>query len=278
MGLFDNVSQKLQGAKGAVLSAGSSIAQAQLKKHLPAGAGGLIGAGARLLSGNVNGAIASAIGVGMGALRKKSSIGADIIDQMLYMQTPTPCFGGISPSEAKRIYDGYANTDFARKNLFLIEVTDVSPADDDSGMYMEEGGVTGTFNMFATEVSYSPWTLTGEKRKIGSTSVDSLSASEPMDMRITTLDDANGTLKKWFVGKCKQAVPSDGTVGLPADFLIKIRLVHSFITDESGGADGYVDTVYVRPGNIDMELSRRDSAMQELVLTFVQFDNYFPVT
>lgn len=274
MGLFDTISKNLANS---ALNAGKSIAEAQIKRHLPAGLGGLVGIGGRALKGDISGA-ASAL-VGSGILRNKLPFASGLVDQILFMNSDNPLMGGISPSKAREIHETYSNTEFARKNLFLLEVSDLSPASDGSNRYVEEGGIYGTFNLFVTELSYSPLTITGEKRKIGSTSTDSVHSSEPAEIRITTMDDSAGTIKKWFAGKCNQAAPSDGTVGLPIEYLVKIRVLHSFITDELGKmGDGYSDVMLMRPANIDMDLSRRDQALQELVLTFVQFDNYFPVT
>ena len=66
---------------------------------------------------------------------------------------------------------------------------------------------------------------------------------------------------------------ADGTVGVPMDYLVKIRVLHSFITDDSNKG-GYEDTFLMRPVSVSSSLSRREDAVQEVQLTFTQFDTF----
>ncbi len=274
MGLFDTIAN---GIGGTAANSLRGALEGKVKGLLPPNAGSLVNLGKNVLSGRLDAeGVASSI-LNSNILRSNFPLASNLLDQTLFMNTPSPVFGGITPQEAKSIYSKIAGAKHARKNLFLLEIVDVKKAEGGSGDGISELDIDGTFNLFATEVSYSPWTITGEKRKVGGVSTDTVNASEPMEMRITTLDDENGTLKKWFAGKCQQAVHSDGTVGVPADYLVKVSLLHSFIASKLG-KNGYRDVVYMRPANIDMDLSRRESAMQEITMTFMQFDNFFPVT
>lgn len=277
MGLFDTIANSIGGT---AMNSLRGALEGKAKGFLPSNAGSLVNLGKKALSGKFSVEDAASSILSSNILRSNFPLASNLLDQALFMNTPSPVFGGITPQEAKSIYSKIAAAKHSRKNLFLLEIEDVKKAEDGSGDGADAlgiDGIDGTFNLFATEVSYSPWTITGEKRKVGGVSTDTVNASEPMDMRITTLDDENGTLKKWFAGKCKQAVHSDGTVGVPADYLVKVSLLHSFITPTLG-ENGYRDVVYMRPANIDMDLSRRESAMQEITMTFVQFDNFYPVT
>lgn len=280
MGLFDTIANSIGGTT--VKSLNGAL-EGKLKGLLPSNAGSLVDLGKNVLSQKLGvEGVASSI-LNSNILRSNFPLASNLLDQALFMNTPSPVFGGITPQEAKNIYSKIASAKHSRKNLFLLEIADLTNAKDGSRDGIRDGiiepgydGIDGTFNLFATEVSYSPWTITGEKRKVGGVSIDTVNASEPMDMRITTLDDEKGALKKWFAGKCKQAVHSDGTVGVPADYLVKVSLLHSFINSKLG-KDGYRDVVYMRPANIDMDLSRRENAMQEITMTFVQFDNFYLV-
>lgn len=263
MGFFDTLKN---GLSGSLSNSVSNIAQAKIKDRLPSNMGGVVGAGMRLINGASPMDVAGDL-LTSGLLRSKSSFAADIIDQALYMNTPNPLFGGITPKEAKEIYSQSLETKYARKNLFLLEVSPYSGADD---------VISKAFNLFATEVSYSPWTIGGEKRKIGGIAVDTVHSTEPMEMRITTMDDEVGTLKVWFKRMAEKTAHKDGTVGLPKDYLIKIKMTHSFIKPSFKSDDfPYRDEVLVRVANIDLESSRRDSAMQEITMTFTQHDNFF---
>jgi hypothetical protein len=42
--------------------------------------------------------------------------------------------------------------------------------------------------------------------------------------------------------------------------------------------DGWVDSFVMRPGMLDFDLSRREDALQELQMTFVQWDTFSAIT
>ncbi len=183
-----------------------------------------------------------------------------IIDQALFWATPTPLMGGLSPYEAKQIYQQTASTDYAKKNLFLIEVN--------SALY---GDISDRFNLFSTDVEYAPSTITAEKRKIGGTTTDSVQSSEPVDLSITTLDDSEGFLRNWFNYHAQKTVHTDGTVGLPAEYAIRIKIVHNFLKPNDYA---YQDIGLFRPQNMNLSLSRHDDALQELTMQFSQLDTF----
>ncbi|MFA5920111.1 MAG: hypothetical protein WC856_02320 [Methylococcaceae bacterium] len=182
--------------------------------------------------------------------------------QARYFGTPTPVFGGLTPFEAQQIYFEMRDNQFCKKNLWLIEVS--------SSLF---GDVSHRFNLFATELEYGQFTITGEKRKIGGASVDIVNSSEPVELRLTTLDDQDGCIKTWFAAHCAAAVNKDGTVGVPSTYVVRIKVVHGFITQGSNWG-GYEDIGYFRPGSINMSLSRKEDNLQELELNFVQIDTF----
>lgn len=208
------------------------------------------GAGLRLLdSGLLNGIFPGMSGVA---------------SQAAYWGAPTPLFGGISPTEARRIYDQIRGQKLAKKNLWLIEV--------DSGI---DGDKSQQFNMFATDVEYAPLTISGEKHKIGSASVDAVRSAEPIELRLTTMDDQSGFVKRWFEKHCAAVAAPDGTVGVPGDYAVRIKVVHAFITKESNKG-GYQNIGLFRPANMELSLSRREDGLQEVQLTFTQMDTFMP--
>ncbi len=182
--------------------------------------------------------------------------------QTLYWNMPTPLFGGISPTEAKRIYDDMRGQRLSKKNLWLIEVSSKL-----------QGDASQRFNLFATDIEYAPCTIVSEKRKVGGAVVDSVQGSEPVELRMTTLDDQSGSLKKWFAAHHHAAASHDGTVGVPAHYAIRIRIVHAFITASSNRA-GYENVGLFRPASIELGLSRRENGLQEVQMTFSQIDTF----
>lgn len=211
-----------------------------------------------LLNGNWQEAGMKVLRSGLiGDLFPKSS---GIISQYAAYGVPTPMYGGVSPAEAKRIYEESRGETFAKKNLWLIEVS--SPLN---------CAVSGRFNLFATELEYSPFIVQGDKVKVGGATVDSVTSNDPVELTVTTLDDSAGSIKLWFAAHHAAAVARDGTVGEPGKYAIRVKIVHHFISDTG---EGYQDIGLFRPESLQVSLSRRDDNLEELQMTFSQLDTF----
>lgn len=183
--------------------------------------------------------------------------------QAQFNATPNPLLGGITPFEARMMSEDLASRELSRKNLFLLEVTSK----------LLGTSVNDTFNLFATSVEYSPYTLSGEKRRIGGGFNDTLQAGEAVEMRITTLDDKNGSIKKFFSAHAQKAISTDGTINTPSKYAIGIKVIHSVITQNSNYGS-YEQIGWYRPANIEHSLSRGEQGMEEVTMTFSQLDNF----
>lgn len=264
MGLFDTIAAQAGGFAGS-----------ELKALIPPKIGSALttttNALGQIASGNILGAAATLAT----AFSSQFPLGAEVATQLYFQNTPTPLFGGITPSEAKQIYSAFAALQLAKKNLFLVEISDVNPL---SAAFTSGAGalyVPGNraFNLFVTDIEYAAATISGDKHRIGSGSMDSVGGFEPIEMRMTAVDDVIGTIKTWMQYKCSLVTNSDGTVGVPADYLLKVRVLHSFITDDSN-TGGYEDNFIMRPVSVSAPLSRREDAVQEVQLAFTQFDTF----
>jgi len=180
-----------------------------------------------------------------------------------FKNTPNPLLGGITPKKAFKIIQQTLSTKFAKKNLFLIEIS--------SNLLGGNLNMPQVFNMFVTEVEYSPYLAYSEKLRIGGAVIDVAQGVEPVELRLTSLDDANGSIKKWFAAHHKAAYNRDGTVNPPLTYAVKIKIFHSTVTKN---ALSYQDLGLFRPANLDASLSRREGALQELQLTFSQIDTF----
>lgn len=184
--------------------------------------------------------------------------------------TPSKMFGGISASEAKQLFLDWTGIELASNSLYLIEITDLSPIASFFG-----GGNTGAFQLFTTSISYSPVGIPPDKQNIGSAVIDGVKNTEHVDLSLTTYDDSYGTLKRWFDAKAAAVAHSDGTIGLPIEYLVKIRILHSFFSDETNRG-GYEVSYLMRPVSIEHSLSREDGGKQQLQMQFTQFDTFVP--
>jgi hypothetical protein len=182
------------------------------------------------------------------------------------LSSDTPLFGGISANEAKKIMMESLNTKYAKKNLFMVEVSSKL-----------EGDASSKFNLFCLDLDYTPFIVTGEKRKLGSATSDSVQSSEAVEFRMTTLDDERGGIRRWFAAHHAMTVHQDGTVGVPADYAIKIKVLHG-IVEKNGKGWAYFDVGNFRPATLEVALSRREDALQEIQMTFSQLDTFMTVS
>lgn len=268
MSLFDTIKQNLPSSGKSI---GTEAGIGQVNKYTPATMNrtvGSVGAITDLANGKWD-AVGHRV-IGSGLLNQVFPGLSGIASQMAYWGTPVQLLGGITPADAKRLYGDLRGHRLAKKNLWLLEVSSRLKGGKENTV---GGWNTGLFNLFATEVEYAPFIISGEKRRVGGALVDAVQGNEPVELRLTTMDDQVGTLKRWYAAHHAAVAADDGTVGVPADYAITIKVVHSFITSESGEA-GYKNIGLFRPANMEVSLSRREDGLQEVQLTFSQLDTF----
>lgn len=170
--------------------------------------------------------------------------------------------GGISPDDAVQLYREAMAATHARKNLFFISI---------ESNYFND--LSGLFNLYAVDVERGPSEVSGSKVRAGSAQIDLLTQSEPVVLRITTMDDAKGTLKKWFEIQTAAVARADGSFGVPGGpngYALTITIQHAF----AAGTGGFTGTVLCRPQSYEVGLSRREDTVEELQMTFMQLDTF----
>lgn len=255
MSIFDRVAEAV--TQKAIANVQAST-PSKIQKHLPLAR--------KLLFGGVD----SFANAGLDLLLERFGVlggaGSRIPGTSRALREPTALLGGITLKQAREIFEQSIATDFAKKNLWCIRVTNLN------------GGAID-FNLFATDVSYAPFTVTGDAVHVGAGSFDVVTSSERVEMRVTTLDDSIGSVKNWFKERHDQMAFKDGTVGLPVDYLFKVEVMHAFISEQAyGSGEAFWDTYIMRPGGMEYDLSRRDDGLQELQMSFVQFDTFSAMT
>lgn len=297
MSLYNNTASKISSpfslsgsvgslVKGAVGSAGSALAGKMGGSLLAQVGAGLVGnmagnAASRLVNKHIPQSAQRALGVGagiLGDLKKGNFDGAGLklldsgmLDGVLsgkgdnsFFSRANPLFGGITPARAKMMYENFRGNDFAKKNLFLVEVES----------NLNGASVSEAFNMFVIGLDYEPFTVSGDKRKVGGATVDIVTGGEATELSFTTLDDKAGTIKRWFSDHHAAAVSPDGTVGVPGQYAIKFKIYHGGV--ESGGGR-YADIGYYRPVKLGISLSRQEDALEQLEMSFTQIDTFMRV-
>lgn len=212
--------------------------------------------------GKLAGGIAEQLGIG--APRKKANLPSAGTKAIW---TPAPHWGGLKGNDYFDLFHESAMTAKAWKNLFWVSIEDRNP----NGASRDLGSM---WNMLATDVTFGPATMPGEAVSVGGANIDKLTGTERTEVRITTLDDSRGSIKRWFLGKAAQVADSDGSFGLPVDYLVKVRITHMAPTNQ-GSDDARLRHVFLmRPGTIEFELSRTEAALESLQMSFVQFDTF----
>lgn len=288
----------------AVVNQGIAYAKSKIaSKHLP-----LVDAAVHLAQGNYVGAFQSAVN----AQQVKSALG---FSRFL---TASPLTAGLSMEQVQQIAMLAHHIAHARKNLWLINISDYSAASGLSSLggalsgaveqfvgahiggsfgqnlskiagqatkmainshpitsQLNEmgGGITSNFNMLATNVSYTPFSIESESYNVGAALVDGVRSAQKAEISITSMDDEQGSIKKWFKTKASQAVHADGTVGILSESLIQIRILHAFVSDNTN-MGGFEETLICRPVGVEYEFDRREDGMQEFTMRFEQTDTF----
>lgn len=179
------------------------------------------------------------------------------------MDGPSELLGGLTLAKVRELYDAHSSPEWAKKNLWMLRVRNL------------KGGSALDINMFATDVSYNAYAVQGDSVLVGSGSFDNVTNSDRTEMRVTTMDNAYGEVKRWFKERHDVMCHPDGTFGLPIDYLFRVDVLQAYCDESVENAqNGLVDTFIMRPGGMDIDLSRREDALQEVQMTFVEWDTF----
>lgn len=224
---------------------------ASARRHLPL---------ARRLT---NGGVSGLIDAGLDSLFERYGINGTTLPGIGDKTGPSVTLGGLTLQQAREQFEDHIGRDFAKKNLWCIRVRNLN------------GGTPLDINVFAMDVGYSAFTAAGEAVQVGSASFDNLTGAERVELRITTLDDSYGSVKRWFSERYGQMCHRDGTFGLPIDYLFRVDVLHAYVNESVDGAgNGWIDTFIMRPGSLESDFSRRDDALSELQMSFIQWDTF----
>ena len=308
MSIFDEVMNDLGlgsvlgGALGETL--GGYVA-GQIAQRIPMSQLPMVRHGARAINDLLHGDIAGALNeaVNAGVLNRLFDHAGIAVGEYDRFNSKTEYLAYKSLFEHEQLLDAHVNMRLGKKNLFLIEFSDEASSLAASGLMggvsgmggmanaaLNVGlgyllgnqptsspatgtGLTSVFNLLAADVSYSAIGIEGDKVKLGSSVADRITGATATEVRVTTFDDENGTIKRWFKAKASQAAHSDGTVGVMSDYLLRMRILHSFVDDEANQG-GFEETLLLRPNTIEHELSRREQAVSEFTMTFTQIDTF----
>lgn len=191
-----------------------------------------------------------------------------------------PFLGGYTVQQVRDMMAAINGNGLARRNLFAVHVAGPQLSAEELGLDITDTEIFDSFHLLAQEVSYTPYTIAGEKHKVGSIVLDGPNGTEHVDLTLTTMDDEIGTIKRWFRALYGKIANSDGTFGLPVDYEVKIQVTHAVAAEGSvKWEEAYKDVLRMRPAQMPLELSRADGAQPQLIgLQFTQMDTHIGVS
>lgn len=182
--------------------------------------------------------------------------------------TPAPGFGTMSLNTYRQLWLDSAQVQKAWKNLWYIEITDFEAT--------EEGANSDLLNVLALDVSFGPYTIASEPVPIGAAVMDSVTGTERVELRLTTLDDISGSIKRWVRQKMGQIAATDGTFKVPKAYLVNVKITHMDPGNEFGKDDRFRHRWIMRLTSMECELSRRSAELEELQISLTEFDTFYP--
>lgn len=250
MGLFDNISWQVGQKAASRLKVPSSIREKSTTIS-------------KALRGDISGVAGDVINRKFGLTPALGSFGSNIAP----FGTAQQIIGGISIDEYRSVFEQANSTNYGKSNLWAISVVDLKPQENSDFNYV---------NFFATSVQYSALDGTGNAQKANSGFFDVPENQMPTEFQITTLDDVEGSIKRWFQERFDRCYRPDGTHGIPIEYLMLVEVQHCVVSGGSGGDKAYVSRRVCRVGRMDHNLDRRDDAMEEVNFTLVQHDSFIP--
>jgi len=173
--------------------------------------------------------------------------------------------GGIPMDEVIEVYNELQNTNFSKANIWHIAIEDVRKMPHSFN----------NINLFANDVSYSPITISGERKNVGSGSYDTITGAEGVEMKITAKDNEVGELKRWLKERAEIMCKSNGLFGLPIEYVIRVTVTHAFCSQVAEGAAKAVRDQYImRLSNVDYNKDRRNDTLEDVSFSLSQFDTF----
>ena len=124
------------------------------------------------------------------------------------------------------------------------------------------------FDLYVKEISYGPTEIETEAEQIGVKVLTFPSSAQPVTLSMTMRDHQDRRVSKWFNERVKKVVNDDGTVNLPADYVLKMRRF-SLLEDNSEEETDLWEVVPTQLGDVTEE--RDGEGTLEFPITFIQF-------
>lgn len=196
----------------------------------------------KALSGDFAGAAAGAMGKALGAT------------------VPSAATAWQTMAELRRLFEFAMGRDLAKRNLWCLSIVPFS-----------ELMVLPNFNLYALSVSYSS-ALSSEAINVGSGFFHAPSGAEPVRMQVTVYDERQGFIKRWAEEVMGLEAHSDGTFGVPSEYMQQITVTHaSARLDE----ENHVSRIFnMKLDSCEVDIDRSTEEFETLQLSFIEDESF----
>ncbi|MFH1984776.1 MAG: hypothetical protein ABIL58_23290 [Pseudomonadota bacterium] len=124
------------------------------------------------------------------------------------------------------------------------------------------------FDLYVKDISYGPIEIEIDPVRAGMQQLAFPSGAAPVSITMTMRDHEDRRVSNWFAARASKVVNPDGTVNLPAEYILKIRR-YSLLHDGGEAETDVWEVVPIRLG--DVTEARDAEGALEFPIAFVQF-------
>jgi hypothetical protein len=134
---------------------------------------------------------------------------------------------------------------------------------------VEVDGMPPDFDIYVKDITYGAFTIEFEAKQIGTVEIQNPTHRTAGQVTLTVRDHQDGRVETFFTKGAGKVVNSDGTVNLPKDYLLKMRL---YLLREDGG-ESLSKEWEVAPADCS-DITRSRTALNEFVSFPITFQKY----
>lgn len=134
---------------------------------------------------------------------------------------------------------------------------------------VEADGMPPDFDIYVKDITYGAFTIEFEAKQIGTVEIQNPTHRTAGQVTLTVRDHQDGRVEEFFTKGAGKVVNPDGTVNLPKDYLIKMRL---YLLLEDGG-ERLSKEWEVAPADCS-DITRSRSSLNEFVSFPITFQKY----
>ena len=123
-------------------------------------------------------------------------------------------------------------------------------------------------NILAKDLSYEPITINVEEKNYGAQQVTTPIGQERVTLTVTLRDTKKKVLYNWCKKLAAEITHSDGTFGIPAEYVKEVTIFSSTNIEEDGDPDVYY-MIFTNVGEISKDRSSRE--YMEFPITMTQY-------